>query len=400
MQRITNIFTDCTDMVQHLQADLVGATRYIYFQFFKFEADELGKAIGELLIERAKAGVDVRVIYDAVACWYVPRRFFRHLQKGGVKVLGFNGLFSRNGIPVNFRNHRKIVSIDGAAAYVGGMNIARRYCDGVHGGIWRDTHLRLTYPTAIQELESIFLWDWTECKGDLQLPQHLKEVRSPGRTFSNTMRKTRHGALKEVRSPGRTNDIENQKDEATLYLSPIHILPINPTDKVMRMDALICYMLHHAQRYIYFQSPYFIPSTTILSALQAARNRGVEVRLMLPIRGDKGILVPKATASHYDHLLREGVRIYLYRRGYMHAKTIVMDDRLTSIGSANIDPRSLRLSYEVTAVFTDGDTALQQRHNFEQDMAECTLLTLAEWQKRSPWQRLAEFIGRLFEKHF
>lgn len=343
-------------MVQHLRTDLAGATRYIYFQFFKFEADELGKAIGELLIERAKAGVDVRVIYDAVACWHVPQRFFRHLQKGGVKVLGFNGLFSRNGIPVNFRNHRKIVSIDGTAAYVGGMNIARRYCDGVHGGIWRDTHLRLTDPTAIQELESIFLWDWTECKGDLQ-------------PAANTH-------------------------------SPIHILPINPTDKVMRMDALICYMLHHAQRYIYFQSPYFIPSTTILSAIQAARSRGVEVRLMLPIRGDKGILVPKATASHYDHLLREGVKIYLYRRGYMHAKTIVMDDRLTSIGSANIDPRSLRLSYEVTAVFTDGDTALQQRHIFEQDMAECMLLTLPEWQKRSLWQRMAEFIGRLFEKHF
>ena len=378
MQRISNIFTNCTDMVQHLRTDIAGATRYIYFQFFKFEADELGKAIGELLIERAKAGVDVRVIYDAVACWYVPRRFFRHLQKGGVKVLGFNGLFSQNGIPVNFRNHRKIVSIDGAAAYVGGMNIARRYCDGVHGGIWRDTHLRLTDPTAIQELESIFLWDWTECKGDLQLPQHLMEVRSPGGTIDN----------------------ENQKNEATLYHSPIHILPINPTDKVMRMDALICYMLHHAQRYIYFQSPYFIPSTTILSALQAARNRGVEVRLMLPIRGDKGILVPKATASHYDHLLREGVRIYLYRRGYMHAKTIVMDDRLTSIGSANIDPRSLRLSYEVTAVFTDGDTALQQRHIFEQDMAECEYLTLTDWRKRSFLQRFIEQFARLFEYHF
>ncbi|MGM9826417.1 MAG: phosphatidylserine/phosphatidylglycerophosphate/cardiolipin synthase family protein [Paludibacteraceae bacterium] len=378
MQRITNIFTDCTDMVQHLRTDLAGATRYIYFQFFKFEADELGKAIGELLIERAKAGVDVRVIYDAVACWYVPRRFFRHLQKGGVKVLGFNGLFSDNGIPVNFRNHRKIVSIDGATAYVGGMNIAQRYCDGVHGGIWRDTHLRLTDPTAIQELESVFLWDWTECKGDLLLPQYHMEVRSPGRTIDN----------------------ENQKNEASLYLSPIHILPINPTDKVMRMDALICYMLHHAQRYIYFQSPYFIPSATILSALKAARNKGVEVRLMLPIRGDKGILVPKATASHYDLLLREGVKIYLYRRGYMHAKTIVMDDRLTSIGSANIDPRSLRLSYEITAVFTDGDTALQQRHIFEQDMSDCTLLTLSEWQKRSLWQRLAEFIGSLFEHHF
>ncbi|MGN1247151.1 MAG: phosphatidylserine/phosphatidylglycerophosphate/cardiolipin synthase family protein [Paludibacteraceae bacterium] len=378
MQRITNIFTDCTDMVQHLRADLAGATRYIYFQFFKFEADELGKAIGELLIERAKAGVDVRVIYDAVACWYVPRCFFRHLQKGGVKVLGFNGLFSDNGIPVNFRNHRKIVSIDGAAAYVGGMNIAQRYCDGVHGGIWRDTHLRLTAPTAIQELESVFRWDWTECKGDLLLPQYHMEVRSPGRTIDN----------------------ENQKNEASLYLSPIHILPINPTDKVMRMDALICYMLHRAQRYIYFQSPYFIPSATILSALKAARNKGMEVRLMLPIRGDKGILVPKATASHYDILLREGVKIYLYRRGYMHAKTIVMDDRLTSIGSANIDPRSLRLSYEITAVFTDGDTALQQRHIFEQDMAECKYLTLNDWEKRSLWQRFTERFARLFEHHF
>ena len=371
MQRITNIFTDCTDMVQHLRADLAGATRYIYFQFFKFEADELGKAIGELLIERAKAGVDVRVIYDAVACWYVPRRFFRHLQKGGVKVLGFNGLFSNNGIPVNFRNHRKIVSIDGTAAYIGGMNIAQRYCDGVHDGIWRDTHLRLTDPTAIQELESIFLWDWTECKGDLLLPR-----------------------------PACGEGDRGRGDTLIFPHSPIHILPINPTEKVMRMDALICYMLHHAQRYIYFQSPYFIPSTTILSALKTARNRGVEVRLMLPIRGDKGILVPKATASHYDHLLREGVKIYLYRRGYMHAKTIVMDDRLTSIGSANIDPRSLRLSYEVTAVFTDGDTALQQRHIFEQDMAECEYLTLTDWRKRSLWQRFTECFARLFQHHF
>ena len=378
MQPITNIFTDCTDMVNHLRADLAEAKHHIYFQFFKFEADELGRQIGDLLIQRAKEGVDVRVIYDAVACWYVPRRFFRHLQRGGVKVLAFNRLFSHNGVPVNFRNHRKIVSIDGTAAYVGGMNIARRYCQGVHGGIWRDTHLRLTDPTAVKELESVFLWDWTECKGILQLPQYNKEVRSPGRTFDN----------------------ENQKDEASLYHSPIHILPINPTDKVMRMDALVCYMVHHAQRYIYFQSPYFIPSPSIQSALKAARNRGVEVRLMLPIRGDKGILVPKATASHYDLLLRRGVQIYLYQRGYMHAKTIVMDDRLTSIGSANIDPRSLHLSYEITAVFTDGDTALQQRHIFEKDMEECKKLTLVEWKKRPLWQRLTEQFARLFQHHF
>ena len=343
-------------MVNHLRADLAEAKHHIYFQFFKFEADELGRQIGDLLILRAKEGVDVRVIYDAVACWYVPRRFFRHMQKGGVKVLAFNRLFAHNGIPVNFRNHRKIVSIDGTAAYVGGMNIARRYCQGVHGGIWRDTHLRLTDPTAVKELESVFLWDWTECTTYFQLP---------------------------------TNNH-----------SPIHILPINPTDKVMRMEALVCYMLHHAQRYIYFQSPYFIPSPSIQAALKAARDRRVEVRLMLPIRGDKGILVPKATASHYNLLLRQGVQIYLYKRGYMHAKTIVMDDRLTSIGSANIDPRSLRLSYEITAVFTDGDTALQQRHIFEKDMEECKKLTLVEWKKRPLWQRLTEQFARLFQHHF
>ena len=203
-----------------------------------------------------------------------------------------------------------------------------------------------------------------------------------------------------MRSPGRTFDNENHKDEASLYHSPIHILPINPTDKVMRMDALVCYMLHHAQRYIYFQSPYFIPSLSIQSAIKAACERGVEVRLMLPIRGDKGILVPKATASHYDLLLRQGVQIYLYQRGHMHATTIVMDDRLTSIGSANIDPRSLRLSYEITAVFTDGDIALQQRHNFQKDMEECKKLTLVEWKKRPLWQRLTEQFARLFQHHF
>ena len=371
MQPITNIFTDCTDMVNHLRADLAEAKHHIYFQFFKFEADELGRQIGDLLIQRAKEGVDVRVIYDAVACWYVPRRFFRHMQKGGVKVLEFNRLFSHNGIPVNFRNHRKIVSIDGTAAYVGGMNIARRYCQGVHGGRWRDTHLRLTDPTAIKELESVFLWDWTECEGILQLPR-----------------------------PACGEGDRGRGEALTYPHSPIHILPINPTDKVMRMEALVCYMLHHAQRYIYFQSPYFIPSPSIQAAIKAARNRGVEVRLMLPIRGDKGILVPKATASHYDLLLRQGVSIYLYQKGYMHAKTIVMDDRLTSIGSANIDPRSLRLSYEITAVFTDGDTALQQRHIFERDMEECLLLTLPEWRKRSLWQRITEQIARLFEHHF
>ena len=124
------------------------------------------------------------------------------------------------------------------------------------------------------------------------------------------------------------------------------------------------------------------------------------MRLMLPIRGDKGILVPKATASHYDLLLRQGVQIYLYQRGYMHAKTIVMDDRLTSIGSANIDPRSLRLSYEITVVFTDADIAIQQRHIFEQDMAECKYVTLHDWEKRSLWQHFTEHFARLFEHHF
>lgn len=355
----TRLYTTFSAMWTDMQHDIAHAEHSVHFQFFKFEADQVGQQVSDLLIRKAQEGVEVRVLYDAAANWLVSPAFFRRLKNNGVEVEPFNRIFPFLTPFSNYRNHRKVVVIDGHIGYLGGMNIAERYNKGVHGGIWRDTHLRIEGP-AVSELQTTFLMDW-------------------------------HFASKHL------------LDSAAYYpaIAPkgnslIQIASANPSDPWRVMNQSLTMLVARSNRYVYLQSPYFLPTESLMNALCSAAQAGIDVRLMLPIRGDKGILVPKAGCSFYERALRAGVRIYLYTNGYLHAKTAVSDDAIAGIGSTNIDPRSLRLSFEVNAFIYDASVAQELRDTFMADTHFCQELDLATWQRRSRFERLKESLARLF----
>lgn len=355
----TRLYTTFSAMWTDMQHDIAHAERSVHFQFFKFEADQVGQQVSDLLIRKAQEGVEVRVLYDAAANWLVSPAFFRRLKNNGVEVEPFNRIFPFLTPFSNYRNHRKVVVIDGHIGYLGGMNIAERYNKGVHGGIWRDTHLRIEGP-AVSELQTTFLMDWHfASKHLLDSAAYYPTIASKGNSL-------------------------------------IQIASANPSDPWRVMNQSLTMLVARSNRYVYLQSPYFLPTESLMNALCSAAQAGIDVRLMLPIRGDKGILVPKAGCSFYERALRAGVRIYLYTNGYLHAKTAVSDDAIAGIGSTNIDPRSLRLSFEVNAFIYDASVAQELRDTFMADTHFCQELDLATWQRRSRFERLKESLARLF----
>ena len=359
------LYTTFKDMVEHLQHDLTAAKDHIHFQFFKFEDDVVGRQISDILIDKASQGVKVRVIYDAAANWSVPVGFYRRLRKGGVDVQPFNRIFPYISSFSNYRNHRKVVVIDGKVGYMGGMNIAERYLTGIRTGVWRDTHFRIT-GAAVGEMQIAFLSDWHFAAHRL-LTAHRYFPKSEENTSSGTK---------------------------------VQIVTSNPTDPWRVMNQSLTLLIARACDYVWVQSPYFIPTDAILNALCTAALAGKDVRLMIPAQSDRGILVPKATFSYLDRVLAAGVRVFLYDAGYMHAKTVVADNRIASIGSVNIDPRSISLSFEINAFVYDTGVALQQRALFEQDMLQAHELNLADWRKRSLWERCIESFARILAPIF
>lgn len=355
------LYTAFADMYTDLKKDIAAATDHIHFQFFKFENDSVGYEVADLLIAKAQEGIEVRVVYDAAACWWVPMRFYNYLRKGGVEVASFNRIFPYLSSFSNYRNHRKVVVIDGRIGYLGGMNIAKRYLEGIHGGVWRDTHCRIVGP-AVSEMQVAFLMDWHFAAQELLQEEFYFPIR-----------------------PG-----DYGPDGAK-----IQVVTSNPTDPWRVMSQSLTMMVMQAREYIYLQSPYFIPTGALLTALCCAALSGKDVRVMLPARADRGLLVPKASFSYLDRVLRAGVRVYLYDAGYLHAKTVVMDDEIASIGSVNIDPRSIKLSFEINAFVYDREVACKQREIFEQDMKDCHEVTLETWRQRSRWEKGLESFARL-----
>lgn len=361
-----DLYTSFSDMLQHLLKDIEAATDHIHFQFFKFEDDELGRHISNLLVEKVRQGVEVRVIYDAAANWNISIAFYRQLKDNGVEVQPFNRILPFLTSFSNYRNHRKVVVIDGKVGYMGGMNIAERYLKGIRTGIWRDTHFRIVGP-AVEEMQIAFLSDWYFASKQFLPAQRYFPV---------------------------------LPEEQTAESAKIQIVTSNPANQWNVMEHSLALLIAQTKDYIWLQSPYFMPTDVIMNVLCSVALAGKDVRIMLPAQGDKGILVPKATFSYLDRALSAGIRVFLYDAGYMHAKTIVTDNRVSTIGSVNIDPRSLKLSFEINAFIYDEDIALRQRAIFEHDMLECHELDLATWRRRSFWERLVESFARLFAPLF
>lgn len=356
------IMTDFTTMSERLVADIESAEHHINILFFKFEDDSAGNRIADALIRKASEGVQVRLIYDDAGNFMVPRRFFRKLKRNGIQVRGFSRIF----LPIlsrdyNSRNHRKVVVIDGKVGYMGGMNIAQRYAEGLKWGIWRDTHIRITGP-AVSELQTSFLTDWQFTKGDSPDLDTMYPYNPP---CGNTM---------------------------------MQIVTGGSMDKWNIMMQAYMTAIAGSRKYAYLQSPYFIPPEPLMRVLQNAALSGVDVRVMIPYRGDKGILPPLASKSYIDDALAAGIKIYFYRKGYMHAKTLVIDDCFVTIGSTNIDFRGFEQDFEINSFIYDSDLAREQREIFIKDQEDSHLITLEEWENRPRTEKAMESFARIFSQ--
>ena len=288
------------------------------------------------------------------------RKFYRRMQKKGVQVKSFLRvrLLLLNS-DTNYRNHRKNVVIDGRVGYTGGMNIAKRYAVGIRSGIWRDTHIRVTGP-VVSEMQSAFLMDWKfTTKQLLDDPAYYPAVPPAG------------NLLMQVATSG-------------------------PMGEFRVIMQAVLRILAESKHYVYIQTPYFIPTEPIMLALRNAALSGVDVRLMVPYRGDGNFLVTLASRSYVKDLLAAGVKVIFYEKGFLHAKTIVADDQVVSIGSTNMDVRSFEQDFEINAFIYDSDMAVRMRGVFLEDEKDGRYIDPAQWAERPAFVRFEESFARLF----
>jgi cardiolipin synthase len=334
------------------------AREYILVQFYIIRDDTLGREFKSLLERKSRAGVRVYVLYDEIGCYHLPRQYRRELAEAGVVNLPFRtskGI--RNRFQINFRNHRKIVLIDGQTAYVGGLNVGDEYM-GKHKkfGPWRDTHVEVSGP-CVQAIQFAFLEDWYWATGDV--PE---------------LDWTPHPAPKD--------------NETALVLAS------DPSDELETCGLFFMHLINSARHRIWVASPYFVPDSSLIYALQLAALRGVDVRVMLPQRPDH-LLVFLSAFSYIAQTEPAGVKFYRYQPGFMHHKVILVDDDLSAVGTANFDNRSIRLNFEMMIVFADKSFTATVYEMLEKDFAQCRLATAAETAARPLWFRFAVRIARL-----
>lgn len=354
-----DVFTDGHTMLSELIRSIAQARHHIHLQFYIFEDDPMGRLLRDLLIDKVRQGVQVRLLYDDVGCWKVSPMFYDDMLCEGIEVQSFLKVrFPRFTSKVNYRNHRKIVVIDGKVGFIGGMNIAERYLHGLGWGKWRDTHVRIT-GKAVYGLQTAFLTDWYAMDRTLL-------------TAAEFFPK-----------------IEDAGD------SVAQIVTSHPVGEWHDMMQGIILGLTRARHYFYVQSPYFLPTDEVMNAFQIAALAGVDVRVMLPKRGDT-FLAHKGSLSYMDDLLKAGVKVYLYRRGFLHSKMMVSDDEVASVGSVNMDFRSFEHNFEANAFFYDRPTVLRMKNIFLADQKDSLLLSSKVWGKRSRMNKATESIVRLF----
>ena len=352
------VYTEGYTKLQSLLRELQKAKQHIHIEYYIFEDDAIGRLVRDVLIEKASQGVEVRVIYDDVGCWHVPNRFFEEMRNAGIEVRSFLKVrFPLFTSRVNYRNHRKIVVIDGRIGFVGGMNLAERNMRGFSWGIWRDTHI-LIEGKAVHGLQTAFLLDWYFVDRTLiTASRYFPKIESCGSSLVQVV----------------TSE------------------PIGPWKEIMQGLTMA---INGAKKYFYMQTPYFLPTEQVLAAMQTAALAGVDVRLMLPERADNRI-THLGSHSYLADVMQAGVKVYFYKKGFLHSKLMVSDDMLSTVGSTNVDFRSFEHNFEVNAFMYDVETALEMKEIFLQDQRESTQIFLKNWVKRSWRRRAAESVVRL-----
>ncbi|MDF1824615.1 MAG: cardiolipin synthase [Verrucomicrobiales bacterium] len=351
-------------IMEAIFAAIESAEDYVLAQFFIVKDDKLGNQFREVLEKKARAGVRVYLVYDEIGSHALPKSYVRSLREAGVSVHAFHSTQGpSNRFQINFRNHRKIVVTDGQVGFVGGLNIGDEYCEKTERfGEWRDTHVQLVGPSVLS-LQMIFLSDY-------------------------------YWAAREV--PELTWDQVTEADGSGCGAgeSEVLTLPTGPIETIEGGTIFFLNAITRAKRRIWIATPYFVTDESIRSGLQMAALRGVDVRVMIPDKPDK--YIPwLATFSYLSDMESAGVRVFRYEPGFLHSKVILVDESFSSVGTANLDNRSMRLNFEVSAVVLDADFAKSVESMFEMDWENCREVGGADYLNRPAWFRLGVKLARL-----
>ena len=354
------IFTDGRSKFDRLKEDIRNACDFIFIQYYIYSDDRLGNEITDLLAQKVRDGVKVKVLYDHVGSFSTKNSFFARMRKQGIDSHPFFRVtFRKLANRINWRNHRKLAIIDGRIGYIGGMNIADRYVETAPDGrIWRDTHLRLEGP-VIESLMYSFAVDWNFLRPDADV------------------------------QPLSVMQYEEAGDVA------MQLVTSGPIDKWSNLVLCFQQAIASARKRIYIQTPYFLPTDALLKALQGAALSGVDVRVMIPEKTDS-MLLGYGSRSYIDDCLKAGVKVYLYTPGMLHAKTMIIDDDFVTTGSVNFDFRSFENNFEANVLIYSESVNRQMRDIFFQDLSGCLKLTLSRWRSRPRAERVMESLVRLF----
>lgn len=355
------VFDDGNDKFETLLHDIEHAKHHIHIQYYIFKLDNLGQRILNALLKKANQGVKVRVLFDEMGSRGIRKRHFKKLLDAGGEVeVFFPSILPLINPRLNFRNHRKIVVIDGRIGYIGGFNVGDEYLGlSDRFGYWRDTHLRIE-GSAVHPLQTRFILDWNQASAK-------NDICYAERYFPPIPQKGT--AALQIISSGPDTDWEVIKNN---YL----------------------HLIANAKKYVYIQSPYFIPDESFFDAIRIATLAGIDVRIMIPNKPDH-MFVYWATYSYVGPLVEAGAKVYHYEKGFIHAKMIVVDDEIASVGTANIDVRSFSLNFEVNALIYDRTLAHRLAEIFESDILDCSELTIELYKNRSNYIKFKESISRL-----
>lgn len=335
------------------------AESYILIQFFIIRDDALGNDLKRRLLARSRAGVRIYLLYDEIGSHRLPGRYLEELRRGGVRVSAFQTTRGKsNRFQINFRNHRKIVVVDGIEAFVGGHNVGDEYLGGsARHGRWRDTHVRLRGP-GVLSTQLIFAGDW-------------------------------YWARREI----------PEIDWRPRYIAPdrgMSVLPLatDPVEELERGTLFFLHLISRARRRLWIASPYFVPDEAIRAALQLAALKGVDVRILIPERPDHRT-VYLAGFSYLQEMAAAGVRVFRYGAGFMHQKVMLIDDSLASVGTANLDNRSLRLNFELSMVVMDGAFCREVEAMLAADLEACREVDGRDYSGKPLWFRVLVRLARL-----
>lgn len=343
-----------------LKEDLRGARASIHMEYFIWRCDPLTKEIKDILIAKRREGVEIRILYDAIGSIFLDHRYVREMRAAGIEMYPYFNFLSPLKIhTLNYRNHRKVVVVDGRIGYAGGMNMGQEYVDGgKQFDFWRDTHLRMS-GEAVNVLQGIFVTSWYNTTG------------------------------KELFDAKYFPPVAPEQPEL-----PVQVSTSGPDSRWPSIKHLYFTLISSAQKKVYIQSPYFIPDPSVHTALKMAAFGGLDVRVIIAGVPDKKLPYWSAF-TYFKDLLRAGVRIYHYQKGFMHAKTIMIDSEICSVGTANMDVRSFHLNYELNMLLYDEQITAGLEKDFMRDVTDSREFTLEDYEQLSEAVKLRNSLARL-----